>query len=35
MGIYGEQVLPRIIDAACGMATANPLRERGVHWTGR
>lgn len=28
MGIYGEQVLPRIINAACGMATANPLRER-------
>lgn len=28
MGMYGEHVLPRIIDLACGMATANPLRER-------
>ena len=28
MGIYGEQVLPRIINLACGMATANPLREQ-------
>jgi hypothetical protein len=28
MGLYGEQVLPRIINLACGMATGNPLRER-------
>lgn len=28
MGIYANHVLPRIIDKACGMATANPLRER-------
>jgi ubiquinone/menaquinone biosynthesis C-methylase UbiE len=28
MGIYGEQVLPRVINLACGMATANPLREQ-------
>jgi ubiquinone/menaquinone biosynthesis C-methylase UbiE len=28
MGLYGDQVLPRIINAACGMKTAKPLRER-------
>jgi SAM-dependent methyltransferase len=28
MGIYGEKVLPRIINLACGMAPGNPLRER-------
>jgi ubiquinone/menaquinone biosynthesis C-methylase UbiE len=28
MGIYGEHVLPRLINLACGMATAEPLRER-------
>lgn len=28
MGIYGEQVLPRLINAACGMAPVNPLRRR-------
>jgi SAM-dependent methyltransferase len=28
MGIYGEKVLPRIINVACGMAPGNPLRER-------
>ena len=28
MGVYGEHVLPRIIDAACGMKNADPLRER-------
>jgi len=28
MGLYGEQVLPRILDRACGMATMAPLRER-------
>ena len=28
MGIYGDHVLPRIIDAACGMKTNEPLRER-------
>lgn len=28
MGIYGEHVLPRIVNAACGMKSAQPLRER-------
>jgi SAM-dependent methyltransferase len=28
MGIYGEQVLPRIINAACGLKTVEPLRRR-------
>ena len=28
MGIYSEHVLPRIIDVACGLKTAAPLRER-------
>ncbi len=28
MGFYGEQVLPRIIDKACGMKSAVPYRER-------
>lgn len=28
MGVYGDQVLPRIINTACGMKAANPLRER-------
>ncbi len=28
MGLYGERVLPRIINAACGMKTAEPLRRR-------
>ena len=28
MGWYGDQVLPRIINVACGMKAANPLRER-------
>lgn len=28
MGIYGEHILPRIIDVACGMKSSNPLRER-------
>ena len=34
MGIYGEQVLPRIVNKACGMKAANPLRSRvceGLH----
>src|SRR3954467_2770662 len=34
MGLYGNQVLPRIIDKACGMKTAIPLRKRvcaGLH----
>jgi ubiquinone/menaquinone biosynthesis C-methylase UbiE len=34
MGLYAEQVLPRIINAACGMKSANPLRSRvcdGLH----
>ncbi len=34
MGIYAEQVLPRIINVACGMKTADPLRSRvceGLH----
>jgi SAM-dependent methyltransferase len=33
-GIYVERVLPRIIDVACGMKAANPLRDRvcaGLH----
>ena len=28
MGLYGEQVLPRIIDVACGTKVAVPLRQR-------
>ena len=28
MGLYGEQILPRIIDRACGMSTADPHRRR-------
>jgi len=28
MGIYGERVLPNIIDKACGMKVTRPLRER-------
>jgi len=28
MGFYGDQLLPRIINAACGMKAAAPLRER-------
>jgi SAM-dependent methyltransferase len=28
MGIYGEQVLPRIINAACGLKGTDPLRQR-------
>ncbi len=28
MGLYGEQVLPRIINLACGMKTVEPLRRR-------
>src|SRR5919106_6880218 len=28
MGIYGEQVLPRIINVACGLKTNDPLRRR-------
>ncbi len=28
MGFYGEQVLPRFINVACGMKTAVPLRRR-------
>ena len=28
MGCYGEQVLPRIINLACGMKTVEPLRRR-------
>jgi SAM-dependent methyltransferase len=28
MGLYGEQVLPRIIDVACGMKVTDPLRQR-------
>jgi ubiquinone/menaquinone biosynthesis C-methylase UbiE len=28
MGIYGEQVLPRIINVACGMKATDPLRAR-------
>lgn len=28
MGLYGEQILPRVINVACGMKGADPLRER-------
>ena len=28
MGFYGDQVLPRIVNVACGMKTARPLRQR-------
>jgi ubiquinone/menaquinone biosynthesis C-methylase UbiE len=28
LGIYGEHVLPRIINVACGMKTVEPLRQR-------
>jgi ubiquinone/menaquinone biosynthesis C-methylase UbiE len=28
MGLYGEQVLPRIVNVACAMKTAAPLRRR-------
>src|SRR3990167_1987461 len=28
MGFYEQQVLPRIIDVACGMKVARPLRQR-------
>ena len=28
MGFYGDHVLPRIIDVACGMKSMDPLRER-------
>lgn len=34
MGLYAERVLPRIINVACGMKWANPLRSRvceGLH----
>lgn len=28
MGFYGERVLPRVINYACGMKTSEPLRQR-------
>jgi SAM-dependent methyltransferase len=28
MGVYGEHVLPRVIDAACGLESVHPLRRR-------
>src|SRR3954452_17968444 len=28
MGIYGNRILPHIVDKACGMKTNRPLRER-------
>jgi SAM-dependent methyltransferase len=28
MGLYGDKVLPRIVNAACGMKSSVPLRER-------
>lgn len=34
MGIYGEQIVPRIVNVACGMRVNEPLRERvcaGLH----
>src|SRR6188768_3844977 len=34
MGLYGERVLPRIVNVACGMKSSNVLRDRvceGLH----
>ena len=34
MGVYAKRVLPRIVNAVCGMKSSNPLRERvcaGLH----
>ena len=31
MGVYGDHVLPRIIDVACGLKTVEPLRRRVCH----
>jgi SAM-dependent methyltransferase len=28
MGLYGEQILPRIVNAACGLKSGDPLRQR-------
>ena len=28
MGVYGDQILPRFINVACGMKTVRPLRQR-------
>ena len=28
IGIYGEHILPRVVNAACGMKSADPLRRR-------
>jgi hypothetical protein len=28
MGFYGEHILPRLVNAACGMKTVEPLRRR-------
>jgi SAM-dependent methyltransferase len=28
MGLYGEQILPRVIDVACGLKAVGPLRRR-------
>jgi SAM-dependent methyltransferase len=28
MGVYGDHVLPRIVDVACGLKTVRPLRQR-------
>ena len=28
MGVYGDQILPRVINAACGMKAVEPLRRR-------
>ena len=28
MGVYGDHVLPRIVNAACGMKASLPLRQR-------
>jgi ubiquinone/menaquinone biosynthesis C-methylase UbiE len=28
MGVYGEQILPRVINAACGLKSVAPLRQR-------
>ena len=28
MGVYGEQILPRVVNVACGLKSADPLRTR-------
>jgi hypothetical protein len=31
MGLYGEHVLPRIVDVVCGVKVTEPLRRRVCH----